>query len=103
MSTRNSTGPVSRYVHENASDRAASGTRAAHARLNEPTPACARESCRRPHAERRRNTFSQLAGRTLPREATGPVVIELGMTKRVLVAQLATSSETLSRTLAIAL
>jgi CRP/FNR family transcriptional regulator, dissimilatory nitrate respiration regulator len=36
----------------------------------------------------------------LPRQATGAISIELGMTKRVLAAQLATTSETLSRTFA---
>jgi CRP/FNR family transcriptional regulator len=35
-----------------------------------------------------------------PREATGPAVIEVGTTKRVLAAELGTSSETLSRTFA---
>jgi len=35
-----------------------------------------------------------------PRAATGPVTIQLGMTKRVLAAELGTSSETLSRTFA---
>ena len=35
-----------------------------------------------------------------PREASGEVLIELGMTKRVLAAELGTSSESLSRTFA---
>jgi len=35
-----------------------------------------------------------------PRDATGEMEVELGMTKRVLAAQLGTSSETLSRTFA---
>jgi hypothetical protein len=74
---------------------------AAHARLDEPASPCDRGIARRSHPERHGNAIGQLVAKTFPRPVgAAQVEIKLDRTKRVLAAEMETTSETLSRTLA---
>ena len=80
----------------------ATRSRTAHARLDESASPRDRGIAGRSHSERHGNAIGQLVAETMPRRpiTAAPVEIKLNRTKRVLAAEMGTTSETLSRTLA---